>query len=457
MSSGATRDPSAVADALLSRAKAAGADAADVVVVTGESLSVSAQDGALEEIEREESFDFGLRVLIDAPDGAREAVVSASDPSSDALLAVAERAVAMAREAPPVDEAGLASADEIERSPPNLDLADADPPPAPDALLETALALEAAAREVVGVLRAEGAGAGWRVSDVLLRGDNGVDARYLSGSHSISVSAVASVDAGSSGMERDYAFAGRRRAKDLPSAASVGAEAGERATKRLSPRRGTTGRFPVIFEPRVAAGIASSLLGAANGAAVARGSTFLAARMGERLLPAGVDLIDDPTLPGALGSRPIDGDGLPVRRKKIVDDGVLSAWLLDLASARKLGLTSNGSASRGVGAGPSPSPSNAWLSAGDASPEDLVRDVAQGLFVTEMMGRGLNPVTGDYSRGASGFWIENGEIAYPVSELTVAGAMLEMAQSLTPANDLTLDRRIASPSLRIEGLTIAAE
>lgn len=443
-----------IGDALVAAALKAGADAADAVIATSERLSVTARAGALEDATREETLDFGLRVLLHGPSGAQEAIVSASDPKPDTLEALAARAVAMAREAPPTPEAGLADPADLAGPAPDLALLDPAAAPGADALLDTALALEAAALAVPGVEQAEGPSAGWGRGRVAMIGSNGVSVDYESGSHSISVAAIAGTGVG---MERDYAFGARRWREDLPSIAEIGQEAGERAVKRLSPKKAKTGAFPVVFEPRVAAGLVGSVIGALNGAAIARGSSFLKEKMGERILPAAYSIIDDPLVPRGLGSRPIDGDGLAVARKSLVADGVVAAWLLDLVSARRLGLSSNGSAARGVGSGPSPATSNAWLTPGKQTPEQLIGEIEQGLFVTEMMGRGLNPVTGDYSRGASGFWIENGVLTHPVSELTVAGAMLEMLESLTAASDLTMDRRIAAPTLRVEGMTIASE
>ncbi|MEM1421557.1 MAG: TldD/PmbA family protein [Pseudomonadota bacterium] len=437
-----------IAEQLLDAAKTAGAEAADVVVGESESLSVTARDGKLEEAERQESLDFGLRVFV----GQRQASVSASDPA--ALGALAERAVAMAQEAPEDPEAGLADPGQLATDVPELALLDPAEPPAPEQLLEIAFALEAGVRAVDGVARAEGPSAGWRRGRTVLAATNGFHRGYEAGSHSIGVTALAGEGLE---MERDYSFSAARWREDLKSIDEVAKEAGERAVRRLNPRKPKTGACPVIFEPRMAAGLIGSLIAGANGASVARGSSFLKDKMGERILPAGLHIIDDPLKPRGLASRAFDGEGLPVSRKSVFEDGVLSTWLLDLASARKLGLVSNGCASRGVSGAPSPGSSNVWLAAGETTPEALLADMRTGLLITEMMGRGLNPVTGDYSRGATGFWVENGEIAYPVAEITVAGDFLEMVASMIPANDLETDRRIAAPSLLIEGLTVAAE
>lgn len=448
-----TRSLSEIAEALLAKAKAAGADSADVLASRSESVSVSARSGALEGAERSETVDFGLRVLLDAAGGRRQATVSASDPRDETLSLLAERAVAMAREAPLDPDAQLAAPEQFAGPAPDLDLCDASEPPAPDALLEAARELEATALGVEGVTRAEGAEVGWSRAAVHLATSLGFSRGYESTSHGMSVSAIAGEGLG---MERDYAYSSARHRADLKSVEEVGREAGERAIRRLSPRKPASGSYPVILEPRLASGFVGSILGALNGESIARGSSFLKDKMGDRVLPQGVALIDSPLRPRGLGSRPFDGEGLAGRQNALIEDGVVAAWLLDLATAHKLGLQSNGMARRGVASPPGPGASNAWLTAGARSPEELIGDIERGVLITEMMGRGVNMVTGDYSRGASGFWIENGEIAYPVSELTVAGRVLDMMGSLEAANDLAFERRIDSPTLRIDGLTIAA-
>lgn len=439
-----------IAASLLDLARRQGADAADVGVSQSESLGVSARGGALEDAERSESIDFSLRVMVAAEQGFRQASVSASDPDPATLATLAERAMAMAREATPDHYIGLADAAQLAGEAPDLELLDPSESPNPGALLETALALEAQTLAVEGVRQCEGASAGWGRSRVVIAASNGFHRGYEGGSHSISVSAVAGEGLG---MERDYAYSSARWRGDLRTVESVGREAGERAVKRLNPRKPQSGAYPVVLDPRIGSRFASSLLGLMNGAAVARGSSYLAKRMGERILPEGVDLIDDPLLPRGQGSRPFDGEGLPVRRKKLIADGVLSEWLLDLAAARQLGLESNGSGGRGGG----PGASNAWISAGAETPEALIGEVEQGLYVTELMGRGLNGVTGDYSSGASGFWIESGRVAHPVSEITIAGHMSDMLATLRLADDLTFERRVNAPTMRVESMTIAAQ
>ncbi|MEL6979294.1 MAG: metallopeptidase TldD-related protein [Pseudomonadota bacterium] len=451
------RDLEDVAAALLEAAKAAGAEASDVIVAASEALQVTARAGALEAVERSETLEFGLRVLMAGEGGWREASVSASDPKPATLSALAERAVAMAREAPadpygapPPKEARIADPSAMAR---RLSLEAPGETPDADALLESALGLEAAALAVAGVAQAEGASASAGRSHRVLAASDGFLGAYGQTSFSRSISAVAGEGVG---MERDYAYSVARSPSGLRSVASIGGEAGERAVKRLAPRRAPAGPAPVMFDRRVATSVVSGLLSALNGEQVARGSSFLAKRMGERIMPDGVDLIDDPSLTGGLGSRPFDGEGVAGARKRLIADGVVSEWLLDHGAARRLGLASNGSAARGVSGGARPAASNAWLTVGEATPQRLMAEMGRGLLVTEMMGRGLNPVTGDYSRGASGFWIEEGEIAYPVSELTIAGSFLEMLSGMRAADELRFDGRIASPSLLMEGLTLGS-
>ncbi len=448
----------AIAEGLLDRAAKAGADSADALAVTGESIGVSARGGALEDVERAESGDFGLRVLLEAEGGVRVATISASDPSDAALDALAERAVAMAREAPVDPFAGLAPEALLDRSDvaartAELELGDPAGPPSADQLLDEALALEQAALGVDGIAQVEGSDASWGGGWAYFATSHGFAAGYRSSSRSRSVSAVAGEG---TAMERDYAYSSARFAEDLRAVEEIGLEAGRRAARRLGPKKPPKGAYPVLFEPRVASSLVGAVLGAANGASVARGASFLRDKMGERILPERFSIQDDPTRRRGLGSRPFDGEGVAARPKAIVKDGVLAEWLLDCESARRLGLETNGSAGRGVAGGPSPSSSNVWITPGEKSPEELIKETGTGVLVTEMMGRGVNGVTGDYSRGAAGFWIENGEIAYPVSEFTLAGHVFEMLAALEAADDLVFDRRVVAPTLRVEGLTIGS-
>ena len=439
-----------LADALVAAARKAGADAADAIALRGEDLGVSVREGALEEAERAESRDFGLRVFL----GRRQACVSASDPRPDVVAALAERAVAMAREAPEDPWCGLPDASELGRPAPAEDLAldDADGPPSPDTLEAMAKEVEAAALAVEGVAQVESASASWRRSAVALAATNGFRGSYVRASASISASAVAGEGLG---METDYDYAVRRRFADLPEAGAIGRSAGERAAARLGPRKPPTGPATVIFDRRVAPSVIGHLLGAANGSSVARGATWLAERMGAQVLPDWADLIEDPLLPGGPATRPFDGEGVASRARPIVEGGVLTRWLLDCASARKLGLETTGNARRGTAAPPSPGATNVRLTKGRRSREALIGEVERGLLVTSMMGSSVNPTTGAYSRGAAGFWIERGEIIHPVAEATIAGALPEFLLTLEAADDPDPALAVSVPTLRAEGLVVA--
>ncbi len=312
--------------------------------------------------------------------------------------------------------------------------------------------MEEAARGVPGVTNSEGAEGGWGRSAVALAASNGFRRGYAGSHSSLSVSVVAG---NGTAMERDYDFTSAVYGSDLEDPAVVGRRAGERAVKRLNPRKAATARVPVVFDPRVANSLLGHLAGAINGAGIARGISFLKDKLGERVFPAGIDVIDDPHRRRGLGSRPFDGEGLPNRRLALVEDGILRSWILDLRSARQLGLKSTAHAARGTSSPPSPSTTNLHLAPGKLSPRELMADIESGFYCTELIGFGVNNVTGDYSRGAAGFWIERGEIAYPVSEITIAGNLKEMFLHLTPADDLAFRYRTNAPTLRVEGMTVA--
>ena len=435
--------------ALLEAAGRAGAGAADAIAIEGTSLSIDIRQGRLEEAQRAEGIDVGLRVLI----GGRQACVSSSDISERTMQAMAERAVAMAREAPEDPYAGLADPGQIAAGwdIEGLDLADPSPEPTPAALEAAARAAEAAAMAVSGVVQVE-AGAGQSHRRVHLAATNGFAGGYARTSHSLS--AVAFVGSGT-GMERDWSAEGRIFAADMPAPEGIGRLAAERALSRLGARKPATGAYPVLYDERVASSLIGHLLAAVNGAAVARGASWLRDAMGQAVLPAGLSVIDDPLRPRASSSRPFDAEGLATARRAIVQDGVLTGWTLDLASARKLGLASTASAARGPTAPPSPATSNIDLTQGSATRADLIAAMGTGLLVTSLIGATVNPTTGDYSRGASGFWVERGEIAFPVNECTIAGNLRDMLMRLTPANDERAHLTTRVPSLLVEGLTIA--
>jgi PmbA protein len=444
-------DLSDLTDALLTAARKAGAEAADALAVEGTALSIDIRAGALEQAERAEGTEIGLRVLI----GGRQAVVSASDISARTIAALAERAVAMAREAPEDPHAGLASPDEIARAwdLQVLDLADAAPEPGAPALEARARAMEGAAMAVPGITQVE-ASASFSRRGVHLAATNGFSGGYVVTSHS--ASAVAFTGSGTA-MERDWAAEGRVHLADMPEAEGIGARAAARALERAGAVKPMTGTYPVLFDERVAGGLIGHLLSAINGTAVARGATWARDLLGRPVLPAGLSVIEDPFRPRIGSSRPFDAEGLPRRRRAIVEDGVLTGWVLDLATGRKLGLPSTGNAARGTGAPPGPSTTNIDLTPGTASRDELIAGMGTGLLVTSMIGATINPTTGDYSRGAAGFWVEGGRISHPVNECTIAGNLRDMLARIVPANDARPELSLRVPSLLIDGMTLAGK
>jgi PmbA protein len=441
------KDPQAILAAVLDGAKKAGADAADALFVEGVSSSVSYRLGKLEDVERAESYDLGLRVFA----GSRVAIVSSTDFSAEALAALPARAMAMARLAPEDRFAGLAPKERLARDIPALDLED-PAEPAADALIERAREVEAAALAVKGVTNSEGGGASFSRSAVALATSTGFYGRYAGTSHSIGVAVLAGEG---TAMERDYDHASTRHAGDLRAAADIGRTAGEKAVRRLNPRSMKSQTVPVVFHPDEAAGLLGHFAGAISGAAIARGVSFLKEKMGQAIFAPGIRIIDDPHRVRGLRSKPFDGEGVANARRALIDDGRLTSWLLDCASARQLGLETTGHAARGTGGPPAPSITNLYLEAGTASVQELIGDIKQGFYVTELMGMGVNSVTGDYSRGAAGFWIENGQIAFPVSEVTIAGNLIDMYARLVPASDLEFRHGTNAPTVRIDGMTLA--
>lgn len=441
-----------LAHALLDAARKAGAEAADAIAVDGTSISIDVRNGRLEQAERSEGVDIGLRVLI----GHRQACVSASDTRPETMAAMAERAVAMAREAPEDPTIGLAEPSQLARNwdVAALELLDPAEEPTAAALEEDARRAEAAARAVAGISQVDSAGAGYGRRQLHLAATNGFSGGY--GLSSRSISCVAITGTGT-GMERDYHADSRIFAADLIDADTIGRVAAERALARAGARKPRTGAFPVVYDERVAGSLIGHLLSAINGAAIARGASWLRDALGEAVLPPGLTLTEDPHRPRVMSSRPFDAEGLPTRRREIVANGILTGWTLDLGTGRKLGLPSTGNATRSTSAPPSPAPSNVALTQGTQSRADLLREMGTGLLITSMIGSSINPTTGDYSRGASGHWVENGEIAYPVNECTVAGNLRDMLRTLRPANDARGWVGLIVPSLLVEGLTLAGE
>jgi PmbA protein len=440
-------DLAANAERLVTAARRAGADQADALAVRAVSLSVDVRDGAVEESQRSEGDDLGLRVLV----GHRQAVVSTNDLKADGFAALAERAVAMARAAPEDRYAGLADDSLLAKEFPGLDLID---PEMPDvgALETLAREAEQAGLAVAGVTKSGGASASAGISGLVLVTSHGFSGTTIASRHGVAMTAIAGEG---TGMERDYDFSSTLHASDLEPAQIIGRRAGERAIKRLNPRKVATQRVPVVFDSRVSGSLVGHLVNAANGSAIARKTSFLREKLGAQIFPASITVIDDPLRPRGLRSRPFDAEGIAGQRLALVQNGMLVSWVLDSATARELGMKTTGHAQRGVSSTPSPGPSNLHLAAGTKTPDELIADIDEGLYVTDMIGMGVNLVSGDYSRGASGFWIEKGKLTFPVSEVTIAGHLLEMFAGLEPANDLVFRYGTNAPSLRVEGLTVA--
>lgn len=440
-------DPADVLDDLLARATRAGADAADAVFVDRRALSVAFRLGQRETLESSDARLVGLRVFR----GRRQALVSSSDVSVDGRAALVERALAMAATVPEDPYCGLAQPSEIVDTVPDLDCCEAVQLDAA-VIGERARTAEAAALAVPGVTNSDGSEAESGTDRFAIAATNGLRQVHARSWHSVSVSVLAG---SGTAMERDYEYASAVYAPDLDDPATLGRRCGERTVRRLKPQKVASAQMPVVFEPRVARSLLGHLSAAINGTSVARGTTFLARAMGTQVFPPDVTIIDDPLRPRGLRSRPFDAEGIPAQRRAIVDRGVLTSWLLDLRSARQLQLPTTGHAARGAGSLPSPAPSNLYLQAGRQSVEELLADIRAGLYVTDLMGFGVNGVTGDYSRGASGFFIENGRLAYPVSEITVSGNLLQMFRSIRAADDLVFRYGMDSPTVRVDDMTVA--
>ncbi|HEY0958103.1 MAG TPA: TldD/PmbA family protein [Novosphingobium sp.] len=438
------------ARALVERARRAGADAGDAVYSAEASESIQVRLTKLEDVERSESEHISLRVFI----GSRSASIGSSDLGDAALDELAARAVDMARTAPEDPYAGLAPEEMLLRGPaPELDLEDGEEP-SPQALRAIAEEAEEAARTITGVTNSEGGSASAGRGIFALVTSHGFARAYASTSRGVSASVIAGEG---TGMQRDYAWRSARHACDLPSPAEIGRKAGERAVARLNPGRLKSGPMPVLFDPRIGGSLIGSLVGAMAGASIARRASFLLDRLSETLFDSAIAIIDDPLRPRGLRSRPFDGEGLPTAASDLVRDGKVTGWLMESASARQLGAQPTGHASRGHGGAPGVSVGNLHLAAGTATPADLMADIADGVYVTELIGHGVNGVTGDYSRGASGIRIVNGELAGPVAEFTIAGNLIDMFARMMPANDLEWHRAINVPTIRVDGMTVAGD
>ncbi|MEM8787298.1 MAG: metallopeptidase TldD-related protein [Pseudomonadota bacterium] len=436
----------------LMAAKRAGAEAADVLAVRADGVSMEMRSGALETAERSEGTDLGLRVLM----GRRQACVSISDTRDAAIEDMVERSVAMAREAPEDPSIGLADPDDLAQSwdLAALDLVDPADPPSADMLAETARALEAAALAKSGIAQVQSAGAQFQSAEIYLAASNGFEGGYARTTHGAACVAICGEGLE---MERDYAFESRSHAADMPDAQDIGALAAARTLARAGATQPATGAFPVMFDERIAAGLVGHLLSAINGAAIARGTSWAKDLLHQPVLPQALSLIEEPHRARVGRSQPFDAEGLPTTDRTLVADGVLQGWILDLASARKLGLSSTSNAARGTGGPPSPATGNVRLTGPQTAKADLLRQMGEGLLVTSLMGSSINPNTGDYSRGASGFWVRGGEVAEPVNECTIAGNLKDMLLSLRAADDARPHLSAVVPSLVVEGLTVAGK
>ena len=436
-----------IANDVITRAKRLGADSCDALAVDAQSTDIEMREGAIEKLERTETRGLGLRVFI----GQSSAMIAGSVLTTESLGRLAETAVAMARATPPDPYAGIAAGELIATDFPDLDLVSSYLPDS-DKLKSLAQEVEGAALSVKGVTKSGGASASASEGKIALVTSAGFGQIYQRTGTSLSVSVIAGEG---TGMERDYDYSSSCHFDDLKSPQEVGKNAGERAVKRLHARKIPSQSVPVIYDRRVASSLLGHLSSAINGAAIARGTSFLKGCMGQQIWSKGLSVIDDPLRPRGLASRPFDGEGLSSKRSALVANGVLMGWILDLRSARQLGLAPTGNGARGLGGPPGPSTSNLHLEAGLLSLEQMIGSIQQGLYITELIGSSVNMVTGDYSRGASGFWIEQGQLAFPVSEITIAGNLRDMFMTIEPANDLIFKSSTNAPSCRVEGLTIA--
>lgn len=439
--------PADILDSLIAATLKAGADGVDARISESASLSVEVRNGDLETVEREESRGLALRALV----GRRQASVSGTDLSPGALKALSERVVAMARLAPEDKYCGLASADEITHERPDLKL-DCDDTPEADELERRGREMETAAMAVPGVKQMSHCGASWNTSRTWLAASNGFRANKSSGISSMAAVAIAERDGA---MERDHEYSSERRGARLKAPDWIGRQAAERAVARLGARKLESQTAPVIFENKLSSRLLGAFIGAISGPAVARGVSFLKNSMGKQVFASGVSVIDDPLREGGFGSRAFDGEGRAVKRTALVDNGVLTQWLLNGPAARQLGLSPNGFASLAFGDPPGVTTSNLDMTPGTRTLDQLMADAGKGLLITDMFGPSLNPNTGDYSVGVSGFWFENGERAYPVSEVTVAGDIPSMLLRAVPGSDLEIRGSANAPSLLIDGMTLA--
>jgi PmbA protein len=440
-----------VMNILIDTALSNGATAADCVLSRSRGLSLTRRLGKDETIERYEDFDTGLRVFV----GNKIASVSTNDNSEAAIRDVAKRAVDMAKIAPQDDFSLIASQETLNDFPIHnsisVDSYD-EVEPSIDIIRDRAKEVEDSALSVNGITNSDGADASWGEGETLLMTSNGFFGSSKKSNHSVSVVVIAEKDGK---MERDYDYSSKVFGKDLRNSNHIGIEAAKKTLARIGATKPLTGKYPVIFDPRVSRSIAGHFASAINGSAIARKTSFLKDMLNKQIANPAINIIDDPFLKRGLGSRLFDAEGLGSRKYTLIKDGVLEQWLLDLSSAKQLNLKPSGNAKRGISGPPSPGTSNFMISPGDVTPDNLIKNVSEGFFVTDMIGSSVSMITGDYSRGASGFWIKNGELSIPITEATIAGNLKEMFMTLQPANDIDHSHSINSPTLLIEGMTIA--
>lgn len=441
-----------IASALLDMSKKAGAEAAEVIGLEKKSLNVDVLNGMLEGVERSEAIDIGLRVIVEG----RQACLSCSDVREESLEKMVTRSLSMAREAPVDKDIVLATNDQLVSAQDleALDLIDTEVMVEADRLEKWAIEAEVEARKVKGITQVQGSSASVGIIKSQLAFSNGFSQGYSRSGVNIS---CVSISGQGNKMERDYASESRVHISDLPSPSSIGQLSGERAVARFGARKPPTGNYPVLYDERVSSSLVGHLIGAINGASIVRGSSWLAKNLGEEIFPKNISIKECPLKVRCSGSRPFDAEGLKTNTKNIINNGILETWLLDLSSSQNLGLESTGNAVRSVSSPPSPGISNISLIGGLKSRDYLIKEMGTGLLVTSMIGLTLNPITGDYSRGASGYWVENGEVKYPVNECTLAGNLKEMLKTIIPANDSKRHLSFSVPSLLVQGLKIAGK
>ncbi|MBJ26136.1 MAG: modulator protein [Rhodospirillaceae bacterium] len=432
---------------LLTKAKKSGADTADAILLNNTNLSASCRLGKLEDIQRAESQDLGLRLFI----GKKQAYISTSNVSNSSLDELVERGINMANAVPEDPYCGLAESDLLATDTPQLDITDKTEPTA-ETLLQEAQEAEASALAVKGITNSEGGESSYNFTTSMLATSNGFFGSYDKTIHSISVSVLAG---SGTEMERDYEYSIACHKNDLISPQSIGKLAGEKTTRRIGARKAKSGKMPVVFDPRISNSLLQHLSNSISGSSIARSTSFMSDQLGLTVFNSGINIIDNPHKYRGLRSRPFDGEGVEGSLIKVIDNGQLSTWFLDSRSGRQLGLSSTGHASRSTSGAPSPSPTNLYIEEGQVDPSELIKNIKEGVYITELIGMGVNSVTGDYSRGASGFMIQNGHRTFPVSEITIAGNLKSMFKEITPANDLEFKFGLNAPTLRIDGMTVA--